>query len=127
MPQQFNPITAPLSMLKQLGEQTNRSIQAIQTSFAQTASMGLDTLMAGAPPLPGVPGNTAARGNPAQQLLPGNMVQALSQLENLAIPPGLPRLTQMMRGITPAAPPAAPPPTPVAVAAPRRIMERRGI
>lgn len=128
MANQFNPITAPLGMIKQLGETANRSIQMIQSSAVQTASQGLDMLMAGVPPLPGMPAAARGNPNPGQQLLPANMVQALSQLENLAIPPGLPRLTQMMQGITPApappAPAAAPPP---AAAAPGRIMERRGI
>ena len=137
MPNQLvNPFTAPLSALKQIGEQTNVAIQQLGTGLATAASQGLDAILAGAPPLPGVPGAPArAPGIPTpQQLLPANLQQALSQVENLLIPPGLPRPSQVMRGAVPTptppmppAPPAEAPPAPPAMAARRRVAERRGL
>jgi len=132
---QMNPFTAPLSVLKQIGEQANQSIQAVGTSMTQAASGTLDAFMGFAPPVPGVPGvpTPAARnaGLPTQ-LMPANLQQALSQVENLLIPPGMPRLSQMVTGRppAPAAPPPAAPPAPAnsqAVAARRRVQERRGL
>ena len=134
--QPVNPFTAPLSMVKQLGEQGNVAIQSLGTSMTQTASQVLDTLMGAAPPLPGAaPGRapTAAAG-----LLPANLQQALGQVETL-LPPGLPRPSQMMGAPAPppplAAPPAAPPannnqPAPqqgTAATGRRKVLERRGI
>lgn len=137
MPPQVNPLTAPLSALKQIGEQANAAIQQVGTGFATATSQGLDALIAGVPPLPGVPGvpgvPARAPGIPTpQQLLPANLQQALSQVENLLIPPGLPRPTQIMKGVVPTptpAPPAPPeaPPAPPAMAARRRVAERRGL
>ena len=136
MPPQVNPLTAPLSALKQIGEQTSAAIQQVGTGMASAASQTLDAFIAGAPPLPGLPGapGVAARPNQLQpNLLPANLQQALSQVENILIPPGLPRPTQIMRGVVPtpppapAAPPAEAPPAPPAIAARRRVAERRGI
>ncbi len=132
---QFNPFTAPLTMIKQVGEQASTAIQSVGLGMTQIASQGLDTLITGAPGLPGAPG--AAPGVPAvQQLLPANLQQALGQVENLLIPPGLPRPSQALRAA--ATPPPAPPPTPAAVttgaqatppamAQRRRVAERRGM
>jgi len=139
--QQLNPFTAPLSVIKQIGEQANASIQAVGTSMTQAASGTLDAFMSGLPPFPGTPTPApapAAQGRspgiPAlQQLMPANLQQAMSQVENLLIPPGLPRLSQMVTGLpapAPAPPPAAPPAAPPnaqAVAARRRVQERRGM
>lgn len=134
MPNQIaNPFAAPLGLLKQIGEQANVTIQSFGTSMSQAASSGLDMLMGAAPPLPGVPGNTAARlaGPPQlpslQQLLPANLAQALTQIEQVAIPAGLPRLSQMMGARPPTPTPPAPTPTPPAPTARRRVAERRGI
>lgn len=137
MPPQVNPLTAPLSALKQIGEQTSAAIQQVGTGMASAASQTLDAFIVGVPPLPGLPGAPAVApgvltSNP-NQLLPANLQQALSQVENILIPPGLPRPTQIMRGIipipppAPAAPPAEVPPTPPAIAARRRVAERRGL
>lgn len=138
--QQLNPFTAPLSVLKQVGEQANASIQAVGTSMTQAASGTLDAFMSGLPPFPGAPTPApAARGAPGipalQQLMPANLQQAMSQVENLLIPPGLPRLSQMVTGRpaapaappTPAAPPPAAPAAERATAARRRVHERRGM
>lgn len=137
MANQLNPLTAPLTMIKQIGEQTTAAIQSVGTGMTQAASQGLDALITGIPGLPGVPGvPAAAPGIPTpQQLLPANLQQALGQVENLLIPPGLPRPSQALRPAAPA-PPPPPPPTPAAPAAAepsgavpvrRRVMERRGL
>ena len=130
----INPLTAPLAMIKQVGEQANLSLQSIGTGMAQATSQGLDTLMAAAPPVPGVPGApapTRVAGFPTpQQLLPGNLAQALGQVENLLIPPGMPRPSQVLAGQQPPAPAPAPSPAP-APAPPmvsrKRVAERRGL
>ena len=131
MPNGFNPFTAPLTMIKQIGEQASASIASVGTSMSQVATQGLDTLIAGVPPLPGVPG-VAAPGVPTvPSLMPANLQQALGQVENLLIPPGLPRPSQALKAAPP--PPPAPPanqgaePTPPAVAQRRRVAERRGM
>lgn len=101
MPTDMNPLTAPFSLVKQMGEQTNAMIQGFGTSATQATSQMLDTLMAAAPPVPGMPGVPAARAG-----LPG-IQRVLGQVESLLIPPGLPRPSQAM----------APAPTPNEVAA----------
>ena len=128
MPPQFNPITAPLTAIKQMGEQANVAIQSFGTGMATVASQGLDGLMAAVPPLPGVPGAARAPALPTM-ILPGNLVQALSQVENMVIPPGLPRPSAVL-GARPTPTPQPPPTVPTvppAVAARRRVAERRGI
>jgi len=133
---QFNPLTAPLTMLKQVGEQASAAIATVGTSISMAASQGLDTLITGVPQLPGVPGVAAAPGIPTPaQLMPANLQQALGQVENLLIPPGLPRPTQAFRAVpTPTPPPPPTPavaqgaqPTPPAMAQRRRVAERRGM
>jgi len=136
-PQLVNPFTAPLTMLKQVGEQTSAAIASVGTGMTQAASQGLDALILGVPGLPGVPGVAARPGIPTpQQLMPANLQQALGQVENLLIPPGLPRPSQVFQVQPPPAPaPAAPPapPTqgaeavPPAMAQRRRVAERRGL
>jgi len=129
----FNPFTAPLTMIKQVGEQASVTIQGLGTGMATVASQGLDALISGVPALPGVPGAAAAPGIPGlQQLMPVNLQQVLGQVENLLIPPGLPRPTQALK--TAAQPPPPPPPTnqgaqptPPAIAQRRRVTERRGM
>ena len=132
MVQQFNPLTAPLTMIKQVGEQAANAIQSVGTGMTQMASQGLDTLITGVPGLPGAPG-AAAPGIPTpQQLMPANLQQALGQVENLLIPPGLPRPSQAFKAVPtpppqPTPTPAAGQPTPPAVAQRRRVAERRGM
>jgi len=133
-----NPLTAPLTMLKQIGEQTTSAIASVGTSISQVASQGLDTLITGVPGLPGAPGvPAAAPGIPTpQQLMPANLQQALGQVENLLIPPGLPRPSQAFKAApTPTPPPTPTPeavtqgaqPTPPAMAQRKRVAERRGL
>jgi len=133
----INPLTAPLTMIKQVGEQASAAIASVGTSMSQAASQGLDTLITGVPPLPGAPGVAAAPGIPTPaQLMPANLQQALGQVENLLIPPGLPRPSQAFR-VAPTPTPTPPPtpaavtqgaqPTPPAMAQRRRVAERRGL
>ena len=134
---QPNPLTAPLTMIKQVGEQTNAAIMSVGTGISMAASQGLDALISGAPGMPGVPGAPAAvPGIPTPQaLLPAQLVQALGQIENVLIPPGMPRPSQALRPATAPPAPAAPPPAPAAPATEpsgaqavrRRVMERRGM
>jgi len=138
MANQANPLTAPLSALKQIGEQTNVAIQSMGTGITRATSQTLDALMGGLPGLPGVPGAPAPARNAGlptpQALMPANLQQALGQVENLLIPPGLPRPSQVLTGVTqpPPPPPPAPPNGPTAadagtMAARRRVVERRGM
>ncbi|KKM02826.1 hypothetical protein LCGC14_1780590 [marine sediment metagenome] len=130
MPNGFNPLTAPLTMLKQIGEQASVTIQGLGTGMATATSQGLDALISGVPPLPGVPGVAARPGIPTPaQLMPANLQQALGQVENLLIPPGLPRPSQVLRTVptTPTPPTPPTPATPPAVAQRRRVAERRGM
>ena len=131
---QVNPLTAPLTMIKQVGEQASAAIASVGTSMSMAASQGLDALITGVPPLPGAPGVAAAPGLPTPaQLMPANLQQALGQVENLLIPPGLPRPSQAFKAApTPTPTPPAPPtqgaqPTPPAMAQRRRVAERRGL
>lgn len=126
-----NPLLAPLTTLKQIGEQANLSIQSLGTGLARGASQGLDALITGVPALPGVPGAAAVPGLPSN-LMPANLQQALGQIENVLIPPGLPRPSRALGGAAPPAPPppatpAAPPvPAATAVTGRRRITELGG-
>ncbi len=135
---QGNLLTAPLAALKQMGETANVTIQGLGTGITRAASGTLDALAAGIPPLPGLPGTAArAPGFPtAKQLLPANITQALGQVENLLIPPGLPRPSQLLAGVTPPRTPQPPAETPApktpptdtgALASRRQVAERRGM
>ena len=133
-----NPLAAPLTAIKQLGEQTSMAIQSLGTGLTRTASQGLDALVLGAPPLPGMPGVPAAgagAGLPTPaSLLPANLSQALGQIENVLIPPGLPRASAALGGAaTPGRTDVAPSPgiTPApaaqqAVSGRRKITQMRG-
>jgi len=136
-PQPVNPFTAPLTMLKQVGEQTSAAIASVGTGMTQAVSQGLDAIILGVPGLPGLPGAPARAGLPTpQQLMPANLQQTLTQVENLLIPPGLPRPSQVLKA-APAPAPQTPPPagapaqgaqeTPPAMAQRRRVAERRGL
>ena len=134
---QFNTLTAPLTMIKQVGEQTAAMVSNLGTGMTQAASQGLDAIITGIPVLPGMPGAVAPTGLPTPQgLMPANLQQAMSQVENLLIPPGLPKPSQAMRAqpqvVTqpqPAAPaqPTVGAETPPAMAQRRRVAERRGL
>ena len=132
---QFNPLTAPLTMIKQVGEQTAAMVTSLGTGMTQAASQGLDAIITGIPPLPGMPGAAPGAPTPAS-LMPANLQQAMSQVENLLIPKGLPRPSQAFKAqplVTQPAQPAAPAQPsagteiPTAMAQRRRVAERRGL
>jgi len=131
----LNPLTAPLTMIKQVGEQASATISSLGTGMTTVASQGLDALITGVPTLPGMPGAAPGQPTPAS-LMPANIQQAMTQVENLLIPPGLPRPSQAMRmqptrqpTPQPAAPaqPSAGAEVPTAMAQRRRVAERRGL
>lgn len=125
-----NPLAAPLTSLKQIGSQAVQSINSLNTGLSTTLNQGLDALISGTPPLPGLPGGQAAGGgfpSPAS-LLPSNLSQALSQVENMLIPPGLTKPSSLLKTTTPAAPaetttPAA---TPAATPTPTQAVATTG-
>jgi hypothetical protein len=134
-----NPLAAPLTTLKQIGEQANVSIQSLGTGMARAASQGLDSLIQGTPALPGLPaaGGQAAGLPSLKNLMPANLTQALSQIENVLIPPGLTKPSALVKGMTPTPTPTPTPtetptpavPTPAqaqAVTGRRRITELGG-
>ncbi len=133
----LNPLTAPLTMIKQVGEQASATISSLGVSMTQVASQGLDTLISGVPPIPGAAPGAPAPGIPTiAQLMPANLQQALGQVENLLIPPGLPRPSQALKAAPAPAPTPTPTPTPQpnagtetppAMAQRRRVAERRGL
>jgi len=125
-----NPLSAPLSSLKQMGAQGVQSVNALNTGIVSTLNQGIDALIMGVPPLPGVPGAAAGAGILPTQILPANLTQALGQIENVLIPPGLPRPSAMVAGAQPQPPAPTPPapvtPSPRAVSGLRRITELGG-
>lgn len=129
-----NGIPDPFSALRQLGEQAQVGLKQLGDTVATGASQMLGTLGAplrggaGALRLPGLPGLTSNPGNPGNPNNLGGLLapltaplQMVSQLEEVAIPRGMPRpaaqLLRSIRGAAPAptpAPPAEPTPTPAA-------------
>ena len=132
-----NPLAAPLSSLKQMGTQAVQGLNSLNTGLSTTLNQGIDALIMGAPPIPGMPGAPAAGvGLPTpQQLMPANLAQALGQIENVLIPPGMPRPSQALGGVGAPIPTPLPQPTPTpsgqptaqAVSGRRRITELGGL
>jgi hypothetical protein len=108
-----NPLAAPLNTLKQINAQAVQTVNSLNTGLSTTLNQGLDALIAGAPPpIPGMPGGQVAGGLPTPSgLLPSNLKQALSGVENMLIPPGLTKPSALVT-------PATTTPTPAAPAAP---------
>lgn len=75
MPENF--LTAPLSLIKQVGEQTNQTVQSIGNSMASTASKGIDSIIQNAPALPGLPGGEA------KSMLPTSLQSVLTKVEEI--------------------------------------------
>lgn len=131
MPNNFNPLTAPLSALKQMGEQANVAAQSVGGSLTQAASQGLDAIISAVPsvPIPGVPTAPAAG---AGQLLPANLQKAITQVETMLLPPGLPKPSSVIGAPTTTPPPRETPPaqgaTPPTTRVTRQVIpERRGM
>jgi hypothetical protein len=137
---QFNPLATIASSARQLNEQANQAVKSLGDSFTQTTNQFLASAAQAAPPLPPLPGaqqGSHSRGNPngpnqfpqlptPQQLIPAQALQAVSQVEDVLLPPGIPRpsqaLLQATRPRRPAPPPeeaAAPPQPPMPARADR--------
>jgi hypothetical protein len=134
---QFNPLATLASSARQLNEQANQVVKSLGDSFTQTTNQLLASAAQGLPPLPPLPGAQASnpgnsRGNPnggnqfpqlptPQQLIPAQALQAVSQVEDVLLPPGIPRpsqaLLQAARPRRPAPAPEQPPPAQPAAAA----------
>jgi hypothetical protein len=95
-----NPLAAPLQSLQSIGDGLTQSVQSIHASLASSLSQGLGSLASGLPALPGLPGGQAAGVLPKlpsiQSLAPANLTQALTSIENVAIPAGLPRVSSLL-------------------------------
>ena len=153
-----NPFALAANTLRQIGETGNQTVQSIGNQFAQVNSQVLRAVATGGPPLPlpgvagGIPlpfangGSSHLNGNPngnqagalglpglpsLQQLLPVQAIQAIGQLENAALPPGLPRVSQLLLGMAGAVPevaaPLSPEPAPTALPAPSRVPGVEGV
>lgn len=126
-------LAAPFSSLKQLNSQAVNSVNSLNTGLITSLNQGLDALSAGAPPpLPGIGGQQAAFPTPAS-LMPANLSESLSNIENVLIPAGFPKLSQ---AVSPAAqqqekaPPSTPAQSqgqPAAASTPARITQFRGM
>ncbi len=123
-----NPLAAPLMTLKQIGEQTNQMISSMGMNLARSTSQGLDALASGS--LPGLPGATGKGLSLPSNLMPKNLTAALTNIQNVLLPPGLTKtvVTQPTTTVTPTpggpAAPAAPAAT--GVTGRRRITELGG-
>ncbi len=106
---QFNPLATLATSARQLNEQANQAVKSLGDSFTQTTNQLLATAAQGLPPLPPLPGAQASnpgngRGNSnggsglpqLQQLIPTQALQAVSQVEDVLLPPGIPRPSQTL-------------------------------
>lgn len=118
-----NPVALAANTLRTLGDGGTQAISQLGNQLTRAASQLLGgvaggpggvPLPLGLPALPGIAanGNGAANGPLGlpglQQLVPIQAIQALGQLENAVVPPGLPRVSALLLGI--AQPAAAPTP-----------------
>ena len=109
---QFNPLATLATSARQINEQANQVVKSLGDSFTQTTNQLLSSAAQGLPPLP-LPGAQSSnpghsRGNPngasngglptLQQLIPAQALQAVSQVEDVLLPPGLPRPSQAFLG-----------------------------
>ncbi len=85
-----NILTAPLTALKQLGEQSNMSIQSLGSGMANIASKGIDKVVQSVPPLPGMPS-----GGKSLSLSPSSLTNVLARVEDV-LPSGGLKLSQKM-------------------------------
>lgn len=139
---QVNPLAALASSARQINEQANQVVKSLGDSFTQTTNQLLTSAAQGLPALPPLPGaqqqsSHNQRGNPngpnqfpqfpgPQQLIPTQALQAVSQVEDVILPPGLPRPSQALlqaAGVRPRRAPAPPmEEVPPVAAEPRRVI-----
>jgi hypothetical protein len=119
---QFNPLATLATSARQLNEQANQVVKSLGDSFTQTTNQLLASAAQGLPPLPPLPGATQGNGskngngngnggNPGngnggalpslRQLVPAQALQAVSQVEDVVIPVGFPRPSQVLLGARP--------------------------
>ncbi len=122
-----NPVAVAANTLRTLGDGGTQALSQLTNQLTRAASQLLGGVANGGPggvPLPlGLPtlpvlaaengANGAAGNGPLglpgiQQLIPIQAIQALGQLENAVVPPGVPRVSALLLGI--AQPAAAPTP-----------------
>ena len=112
MAQGFNPLAPILSTVRQVTEQLNVTNKQVSDTLTRTGGQLLGGLAF--PPLPGLAGNpggsthnTGHNGNPnggalglpnINALFPAGVAQAFRQLEEVAIPAGVPRLSALIPG-----------------------------
>lgn len=85
-----NLLSAPLNVIKQITEQGNQSIQSLGTGVTTTLNKGLDALAKGLPSLPGMSKNSV------QSLAPSNLTTALSKVEDVVLPRGVPKISEKL-------------------------------
>ena len=127
----------PLTLLTGLAQSAlaggNGALQQLTSGLTQASTQLLSTLargplallQPGAAGIPGLPGGLALPGLPTpQQLIPVQAIQGLAQLEQAALPPGLPRVSQLLMAMVGAAPPVVTPPAngPAAAGAPPQLL-----
>lgn len=94
-----NLLTAPLTTIKQLGEQGNQAIQSLGNNMANVASKSIDTLVQKAPTLPGMGGGG---GGGSESLAPASLTKVISKVEEV-LPASL-KLSQKLGKTTEQAP-----------------------
>ena len=137
-----NPIAAVANAAKTLTEQANVTVKGLSDGLTQATSQILTQAAQGLPGLPALGGQgTPARANGGPLAGLAQIVAPFTQLEEVILPKGLPRPSQLLLGTTaparppaaPARPPAAPansaaaPVAPRTPARPRAVAERRGV
>lgn len=129
-----NPLAALANTARQIGEQANNTLQGVGNSLTQATSQLLATAAKG-PGLPGLPlrlpgipglgggGGSTHRGN--SNGFPAGLISAFTGIEDVVIPRGLPRPSQVLLGLggpkktAEVEEPAAPvPPAPAATVTP---------
>lgn len=104
--------SAPINAIKQITEQGNQSIQTLGTGLTSTLNKGLDALGKG---LPSIPGMSKEK---VQSLAPTALTSALTKVEDVALPQGIPRISEKL-GLSEKKPaPETAPETPATGAAP---------
>lgn len=133
-----NPLTAIANTARTFNEQANVTLKSLSDTVTQASNNLLTGLAQGLPGLPALGGGNPGRGNPNGGAAAVPSIQTLlapfSQLEDVLLPPGLPRPSQVLLGTAPRPRPAAATPPanervdmPAPPPARLRVTERRGV